>query len=49
VLLYWIGRIVMTAHRGKMTDDPIVFATHDRASQACLLLILCFTVGGVVL
>jgi 4-hydroxybenzoate polyprenyltransferase/phosphoserine phosphatase len=49
VLLYWIGRIVMTAHRGKMTDDPIVFATHDRASQACLVLILCFAVGGVVL
>ena len=33
LLLYWILRMVMKTHRGQMTDDPIVFATTDTASQ----------------
>nr|WP_180166834.1 UbiA family prenyltransferase [Stenotrophomonas sp. SbOxS2]NYT99523.1 UbiA family prenyltransferase [Stenotrophomonas sp. SbOxS2] len=33
VLLYWISRVWMVAHRGHMHDDPIVFAVTDRASQ----------------
>jgi 4-hydroxybenzoate polyprenyltransferase len=32
VLLYWMLRMIMTAHRGRMTDDPIVFAARDRTS-----------------
>ena len=35
VLLYWIGRMVLLAHRGEMTDDPIVFALRDPASYVC--------------
>ncbi|WP_072746970.1 UbiA family prenyltransferase [Oceanicella actignis] len=35
VLLYWISRMVMLAHRGRMTDDPLVFATRDPVSLAC--------------
>jgi 4-hydroxybenzoate polyprenyltransferase/phosphoserine phosphatase len=31
VLLYWISRIWMKAHRGEMHDDPLVFALRDRA------------------
>ena len=29
VLMYWIGRNLMLAHRGLMDDDPIVFALRD--------------------
>lgn len=35
VLLYWISRAVMIAHRGEMHDDPIVFALRDRVSHVC--------------
>lgn len=38
ILLYWTMHMVMVAHRGAMTDDPIVFAATDRTSQICLLL-----------
>ncbi|KFE36309.1 UbiA family prenyltransferase [Thioclava atlantica] len=46
VLLYWISRTVMVAHRGQMHDDPVVFAAKDRTSQICLLIIIAFIVGG---
>jgi 4-hydroxybenzoate polyprenyltransferase len=32
VLLYWISRVWLLAHRGQMHDDPIVFAVKDRTS-----------------
>lgn len=32
LLLYWISRAWMLAHRGRMTDDPLVFALTDRVS-----------------
>lgn len=32
LLLYWISRVWMTAHRGKMHDDPVVYALKDRVS-----------------
>lgn len=32
LLLYWVSRVWLTAHRGKMHDDPIVFALKDRIS-----------------
>ncbi len=46
VLLYWISRVVLRAHRGEMPDDPIVFALRDRTSLQCLWLILAFLVAG---
>jgi len=46
VLLYWISRMVMVTHRGRMHDDPIVYAVKDRISQICLLLILLFVAGA---
>lgn len=49
VLLYWITRTVMLAHRGQMHDDPVVYAAKDRVSQICLLIILGFVVGGATL
>jgi len=32
LLLYWISRVWMTAHRGDMHDDPVVYALRDRVS-----------------
>lgn len=34
VLLYWISRVWIIAHRGGMHDDPIIFALKDRVSYA---------------
>jgi 4-hydroxybenzoate polyprenyltransferase/phosphoserine phosphatase len=32
LLLYWISRAWLIAHRGRMHDDPVVFALKDRVS-----------------
>jgi hypothetical protein len=32
LLLYWLARALMMAHRGTMNDDPVVFALRDRIS-----------------
>jgi 4-hydroxybenzoate polyprenyltransferase len=32
LLLYWVTRTWMIAHRGWMNDDPVVFAMKDRNS-----------------
>ena len=37
LLLYWALRMVMKAHRGLMTDDPIVFAASDRVSLVLII------------
>lgn len=34
ILLYWISRIWLIAHRGGMHDDPVVFAAKDKVSWA---------------
>ena len=33
LLLYWMSRVWVVAHRGGMHDDPVVFAARDRVSQ----------------
>ena len=33
LLLFWISRAWLIAHRGEMHDDPIVFALRDRTSR----------------
>ena len=35
ILLYWISRMVMIAHRGGMDDDPVLFAVKDAVSVGC--------------
>ena len=37
ILLYWALRMVMKAHRGLMTDDPIVFSVTDGPSRYMIL------------
>lgn len=39
-LLFWITHLVMATHRGRMDDDPIIFAVRDRLSQITGLAIL---------
>jgi 4-hydroxybenzoate polyprenyltransferase len=38
LMLYWISRVWMTAHRGRMHDDPVVYALRDRVSLGLGLL-----------
>lgn len=44
VLLFWISRAWMIAHRGKMHDDPIVFALKDKVSW-CVAIFMVFVFG----
>ena len=32
LLLHWVSRLLMLAHRGEMHDDPVIFAVTDRTS-----------------
>jgi 4-hydroxybenzoate polyprenyltransferase len=45
VFLYWIQRVITLTNRGLMTDDPVVFAFMDKASQIVAFLV----VTGMVL
>lgn len=38
LLLYWISYMWLTAHRGRMSDDPLVFAVKDCVSVALIAL-----------
>jgi 4-hydroxybenzoate polyprenyltransferase len=33
LLLFWLSRVWLLAHRGQMHDDPIVFALRDNVSR----------------
>lgn len=46
VLLYWLTRTIMLTHRGKMHDDPVVFAATDRISQICFFAMLGLAISG---
>ena len=48
VLLYWVSRTVMLAHRGAMHDDPVVYAIKDRVSRICFVAILIFIAAAVL-
>ncbi len=37
LLLYWLVRIWLKAHRGELHDDPVVFAATDRISRFIVL------------
>jgi 4-hydroxybenzoate polyprenyltransferase len=47
LLFYWISHVWLIAHRGKMPDDPVVFAVSDRTSRILALLMLAVTVVAV--
>ena len=37
LLIYWLGRVSLLAHRGAVDDDPVAFVLRDRASWWCAL------------
>jgi 4-hydroxybenzoate polyprenyltransferase len=41
LLLFWISRMWMLAHRGHMNEDPLVFAIRDRVSLGIGALVVC--------
>ena len=49
ILLYWISRILFISNKGKMNDDPIIFAIYDKISYFCVALILFFLWIGTTL
>jgi 4-hydroxybenzoate polyprenyltransferase len=40
-LLYWVSHMWLVAHRGKMHDDPVLFALRDRTSCILIVLMMC--------
>lgn len=38
LLLYWLSHAWLIAHRGLMSDDPVIFALKDRVSQVLTVL-----------
>lgn len=53
VLLYWLMRMWMVTNRGKMTDDPIIYAMRDKTTYVVMIIIviimlLAATVDGSV-
>jgi 4-hydroxybenzoate polyprenyltransferase len=47
LLLYWISRAWLIAHRGGMHDDPVVFALTDRISQLLLAIAVVIVAGAI--
>lgn len=47
ILLYWVSRVWVTAHRGEMHDDPIVYAATDRVSQIVVVLCGLFALSAI--
>jgi 4-hydroxybenzoate polyprenyltransferase len=45
LLLYWVSRLWLKAHRGEVHDDPVVFALRDRVSL--LIGALCAFIVGL--
>jgi 4-hydroxybenzoate polyprenyltransferase len=48
VMLFWVSWMWMQAHRGKMHDDPLVFAVKDRASLGAAATFSAILVAGTV-
>jgi len=47
LLLYWLNRVWLLAHRGQMHDDPVVFALRDKVSLAVgVLFVLVFALAS---
>jgi 4-hydroxybenzoate polyprenyltransferase len=49
IVLYWVSRAWLLAHRGQMDEDPIVFALRDRISYVCAALCAACAVAATVL
>jgi 4-hydroxybenzoate polyprenyltransferase len=47
LLLYWIGRALMLAHRQEMPDDPIVYTFKDSASRIIVGAMMCVVLAAI--
>jgi 4-hydroxybenzoate polyprenyltransferase len=47
VLVYWLARLVVLTHRGRVAADPIVFAVRDSASWICAALMVASIAASV--
>lgn len=47
VLLYWVGRVWIIAHRGQLHEDPILFALKDKPSYIVGALAIVITLFAV--
>ena len=47
ILMFWIARALLLAHRRQMDDDPIVFALRDPASRWVLALMIAVIVAAI--
>jgi 4-hydroxybenzoate polyprenyltransferase len=48
ILLYWLSRLVILAHRGQMDDDPVIFAIRDPVSLVCGVGMVFFAFAGIL-
>lgn len=48
VLLYWISRLILLAHRGQLHHDPLVFAARDPVTWVCAALTVAFVLLGAL-
>jgi len=47
LMLYWITRVLLITHRGKMPDDPVVFAIKDPVSLGIVVLGATIVLGSM--
>jgi 4-hydroxybenzoate polyprenyltransferase/phosphoserine phosphatase len=47
VLIYWIGRALMLAHRRLMDDDPVLFALKDKASLFSMVAVVAIIICAI--
>jgi H+/Cl- antiporter ClcA len=46
--LFWITNTIMIAYRGKMHDDPVIYAAKDPVSRLCFLIAIIFILYGAI-
>ena len=46
IIMYWISRMLLMAHRRFVPEDPIIFAVRDRVSLMTLGLCLLITLAA---
>jgi 4-hydroxybenzoate polyprenyltransferase len=47
ILLYWLSRVLMLAHRRALPDDPVLFAITDRVSRLSFVAVLAVIIFAV--
>lgn len=49
LLIFWISRMVLTADRGEMHDDPMIFAVTNHTSRLVILFCAILVAGAILL